>query len=71
MSGSLLLDWAALSISLFNTLVLVWLGLAVLLNAERRTPGVWLAAAGLLMGEVILVDRVENLELVLREKRGG
>ena len=56
MSGSLLLDWAALSISLFNTLVLVWLGLAVLLNAERRTPGVWLAAAGLLMGGAFFIS---------------
>jgi signal transduction histidine kinase len=56
MSGSLLLDWAALSISLFNTLVLVWLGLTVLLNAERRTPGVWLAAAGLLMGGAFFIS---------------
>jgi signal transduction histidine kinase len=56
MSGRLLLDWAALSISLFNTLVLIWLGLTVLLNAERRTPGVWLAVAGLLMGGAFFVS---------------
>lgn len=56
MSGRLLLDWAALSISLFNTLILVWLGLTVLLNAERRTPGVWLASAGLLMGGAFFIS---------------
>ncbi|TLN26320.1 hypothetical protein FDZ74_01960, partial [bacterium] len=56
MSGRLLLDWATLSISLFNTLVLIWLGLTVLLNAERRTLGVWLAGAGLLMGGAFFVS---------------
>lgn len=56
MSGSLLLDWAALSISLFNTLVLVWLGLTVLFNAERRTLGVWLATGGLLMGGAFFIS---------------
>ncbi len=50
MSGRLLLDWAALSISLFNALVLVWLGLTVLLNAERRSLAVWMAGLGLLLG---------------------
>ncbi|GAP15830.1 histidine kinase [Longilinea arvoryzae] len=56
MSGRLLLDWAALSISLFNTLVLIWLGLTVLLNAERRTAGVWLAGLGLLMGGAFFIS---------------
>ena len=31
-------------------IALVWLGLTVLLNAERRTGGVWLAGGGLLLG---------------------
>jgi signal transduction histidine kinase len=55
-SGSFLLDWAALAVSLFNTILLVWLGLTVLLNAERRTLGVWLAAEGLLMGAAFFVS---------------
>ncbi len=56
MSGNFLLDWAALGISLFNTILLVWLGLTVLLNAERRTWGVWLAGYGLLIGGVFFIS---------------
>ena len=50
MSGSLFLDWATLAVSLFNTILTLWLGLTVLLNAERRTLGIWLAGGGLLLG---------------------
>lgn len=50
MTGRLPLDWALLAVSLFNTVVLLWLGLTVLLTAERRTWGVWLAGGGLLLG---------------------
>jgi signal transduction histidine kinase len=50
MSGNFALDWAILSVSLFNTIVLLWLGLTVLLNAERRHMGIWLAGGGLLTG---------------------
>jgi signal transduction histidine kinase len=50
MSNDAVLDGAILAISLFNTMLLVWLGLTVLLNAERRTLGIWLAGSGLLMG---------------------
>ena len=50
MTGRLLLDWAVLAVSLFNAVLLLWLGLTVLLNAERRTWGVWLAGLGLLTG---------------------
>jgi len=49
MSGNWLLDGAILSISLFNTITLLWLAFTVLLNAQRRTwvcphalPGRWL-----------------------------
>jgi hypothetical protein len=58
MTGALFLDWATVAVSLFNTILLLWLGLTVLLNAERRTLqqaqrrrwGVWLIGGGLLMG---------------------
>ncbi len=50
MSGIFPLDWAIMAVSLFNTILLLWLGLTVLLNAERRTWGIWLAGGGLLMG---------------------
>ncbi len=50
MTGLFLLDWAIMSISLFNTILLLWLGLTVLLTAERRSWGVWLTGGGMLMG---------------------
>src|SRR5512143_2144882 len=50
MSGAFLLDAAALSISIFNTLLITWLGLTVLFNAERRTWGVMVGVAGLFAG---------------------
>ncbi len=49
MSGAFFLDWATMAVSLFNTIVFLWLGLTVLLNAEQRTGGVWLAGGGLLL----------------------
>ena len=55
MSGNFWLDWAALALSLFNTILLVWLGLTVLLNAEKRTLGVWIASEGLLIGAAFFV----------------
>lgn len=56
MSGDLLLDWVALSISLYNTILLLWLGLTVLLNAERRTWGIWLTGGGLMLGGLFFVS---------------
>jgi signal transduction histidine kinase len=56
MSGTLLLDWATMTVSLFDTLLLLWLGLTVLLNAERRTWGIWLAGGGMLMGGLFFVS---------------
>ncbi|HLV98331.1 MAG TPA: ATP-binding protein [Ktedonobacterales bacterium] len=43
------LNWAIRAVSLFNTITLVWLGLTVLLNAERRRWATWIAAGGLLL----------------------
>jgi signal transduction histidine kinase len=50
MSGTFLLDWAVMAASSFNTILLLWLGLTVLLNAERRSLGIWLAGGGMLTG---------------------
>jgi signal transduction histidine kinase len=44
-----ILDWAIISLSIFNTIALLWLGFTVLLNAERRTAGTWLAGGGLIL----------------------
>jgi signal transduction histidine kinase len=56
MTGSLFLNWATMAISLFNTILALWLGLTVLLGAERRTWGIWMASAGLLLGGVFFVS---------------
>ena len=56
MSGQFWLDWLSLAISLFNTVVLAWLGLTVLFNAERRTWGVFLAVGGLLAGAAFFLS---------------
>lgn len=67
MTGSLLLDWAILTLSLFNTIVLLWLSMTVLLNADRRHWGVWLMGAGLLAGAAFFVSHTAILgqELML------
>ena len=51
-----LLTWAAVSVSLFDTVLLLWLGLTVLLNAERRTWGIWVAGLGLLSGAAFFIS---------------
>jgi signal transduction histidine kinase len=50
MSGRFFLDWAVMGVSLFNTILLLWLALTVLLNAEQRTGVIWLASGGLGLG---------------------
>src|SRR3954453_1966668 len=54
-TGSFYLDWAVLAVSLFNTILLIWLGLTVLLNVEQRTWGVMLAGAGLLIAGALFM----------------
>lgn len=44
------LEWFIIAASFFNTIVLLWLGLTVLLNAERRVWGTWLVGIGLICG---------------------
>jgi signal transduction histidine kinase len=56
MNGEFLLEWATMAVSLFNTILLLWLGLTVLLNAERRTWGVWLTGSGLLMSGAFFIS---------------
>ena len=57
-----LLDWALKSASMFNTILLVWLGLTVLLNAERRAWGIWLAGCGLLLGGAFFAGQTVSLD---------
>ncbi len=46
------LDWAIISLSLFNTIAFLWLGFTVLLNAERPRWGTWVAGGGLILGGI-------------------
>jgi signal transduction histidine kinase len=46
------LDWAIISLSLFNTISFLWLGFTVLLNVERRRWGTWAAGGGLILGGI-------------------
>jgi signal transduction histidine kinase len=52
-----LVVWAARALTFFNVLVLLWLGLTILLNAERRRLGTWLTGGGLLLGGACSVAR--------------
>jgi signal transduction histidine kinase len=56
MTGRFWLDWATMAVSLFNTILLLWLGLTVLLNANRRDWGVWLMGGGLLVGTAFFIS---------------
>jgi len=50
------LHWASMTVSLFNMILLFWLGLTVLLNAERHTLGVWLIGGALLLSGLFFVS---------------
>jgi signal transduction histidine kinase len=50
MTGLFWFDWPLLALSLANGIILLWLGLTVLLNAQRRTPGVVLLALAAWLG---------------------
>jgi signal transduction histidine kinase len=65
MSSSPTLNWALIAVSLFNTILLLWLGLTVLLNADRRAWGIWLGGGGLLLGAVFFLSHTALLGLGL------
>lgn len=71
MSGRFWLDWATIAFSLFNMILLIWLGLTVLLNANRRDWGVWLMGGGLLMGAVFFVSHSAILGQELSDNLDG
>jgi hypothetical protein len=56
MTGRFWLDWAIMAVSLFNMILLLWLGLIVLLNANRRDWGVWFMGGGLLVGALFFIS---------------
>jgi signal transduction histidine kinase len=66
-----LLNWATMAVSLFNTIILLWLGLTVLLNSERKRWGVWAAGGGLLLGGAFFVAHSAMLGHGLRDVGAG
>ena len=68
---NLLLYWILLSLSLFNTILMLWLGLTVLLNADRRSWGLWLAGSGLLMGGLFFLSHTAVIGLGLGSTWSG
>ena len=65
MTFEFLLPWATAAVSLFNTVILLWLGLTVLLNAPQRNGGVWLAGLGLLVGGAFFAAHTAMLDYSL------
>lgn len=65
MSQQLLLNWATMAVSLFNAIILLWLGATVLLNADRRVWGIWLATSSLLLGGAFFISHSAILGLDL------
>jgi signal transduction histidine kinase len=48
--------WSLIAVSLFNAVILLWLGLTLLLHSDRRDPGVLLAGGGFLLGTLFFVS---------------
>jgi signal transduction histidine kinase len=61
MTSNMLLNWALLVVSLFNTILLIWLGLMVLLNTEQRGRGLYLTGGGLLLGGLFFLSHTAIL----------
>jgi signal transduction histidine kinase len=55
------LDWAVLAASFYNTISLLWLGLTVLLNGDRRAVGTWISGGGLVLGGVLFISHTAIL----------
>jgi hypothetical protein len=66
MSGNFLLDTFVLAVSLFNTMLLLWLGIVVLLGADRKSWGIWLAGGGLLSGGIFFLTHTAIIARGLR-----
>ncbi|MFN2187773.1 MAG: sensor histidine kinase [Candidatus Promineifilaceae bacterium] len=63
MTDAPFLNWSTIAISLFNAILLFWLGFTVLINSDRRTWGIWLGGIGLLLGAAFFVSHSAILEL--------
>lgn len=55
------LNWALVALSLANTILLLWLGMTLWLNADRRSPGITIAALGFLLGGAFFISHAALL----------
>ena len=62
MSNIPLLNFFGIAVSVYNTILMLWLGLTILLNAERRVWGVWLAGGSLILGAAFFVSHTIILQ---------
>ena len=58
-----ILDWAVLSVSIFNTITFFWLGAMVLFTGDRRAAGTWLTGSGLLLGALFFTSHTAIMGL--------
>lgn len=56
MSGNTWLDFATLGISVFNIVIMLWMGMMIILSADNRTWGVWMASGGLIFGAIFFIS---------------
>lgn len=61
MIPDLLITWALVAVSLFNTILLLWLGLTLWLNANRHDLGIAVTAIGFLLGSAFFVSHAALL----------
>ncbi len=60
-----LLPWAMYAVSIFNLVLLLWLGLTILLNAQERNWGTYLAGSGFLVGAIFFLMHTAALNYSL------
>ncbi len=63
--SDVLRPWAQYAVSIFNFLLLLWLGLTVFLNARQRSWGTVLAGSGLLVGALFFALHTVALDYSL------
>jgi signal transduction histidine kinase len=71
LSRTFYVEWAIMAVSLFNTILPLWLGLTVLLNADRRTRIVWLAGTGLLSAGAFFICHSVILAYGMKDPSGA
>lgn len=71
MTINAVVQWSILAASLCNAILLLWLGLTVLLNAERRGWGIWLAGSALGSGALFFLIHTGIISLGLERISPG